>query len=233
MPADGTSYALSWINAYPRRRGVPWRLSQGAVMHATDPFRRLYDANHARVHRLLVRIVGPQDADDLAQIVFAKAAKALPDFRGDAEGATWLYRIAANAASDWLRSRATNEAQLSVPLMPEEGGAHDALTDDDASTPEQQLAQKEMRECLRREIGRLPETLRGAFMLSALGGLTDAEIAETLGISRQAGKVRLHRARQAFRDLIAARCDFYRNELSCKPASPACCAQDKVAGTTP
>src|SRR5690349_1377626 len=76
---DGTSFALSQINANPKRRGVPWRLSKGAVMHATDPFRRLYDANHARIHRLLVRIVGPQDADDLAQIVFAKAAKALPD----------------------------------------------------------------------------------------------------------------------------------------------------------
>ena len=201
-------------------------------MHETDPFRSLYDVNHARVHRLLVRIVGPQDADDLAQVVFAKAAKALPDFRGDADSATWLYRIAANAASDWLHSRAANEAQLSVPLAPEEGGAHGMLTDDGAPTPEQQLAQKEMRECLRREIGRLPETLRGAFMLSELGGLTDAQVAETLGISLQAGKVRLHRARQAFRQLIAARCDFYRNELSCKPASPTCCAPDPVTGKT-
>ena len=201
-------------------------------MQATDPFRSLYGANHARIHRLLVRIVGPQDADDLAQIVFTKAAKALPDFRGDAGGATWLHRIAANAASDWLHSRAASEAQLSVPLAPEEGGAHGTLPDDDTVTPEQQLAQKEMRECLRREIGRLPETLRGAFMLSELGGLTDAEVAETLGISLQAGKVRLHRARQAFRQLIAARCDFYRNELSCKPASPTCCAPGPAAGTT-
>ena len=43
-----------------------------------DRFRTLYDANHDRVHRLLGRIAGPHDAEDLIQIVFAKAAGALP-----------------------------------------------------------------------------------------------------------------------------------------------------------
>jgi hypothetical protein len=38
-------------------------------------------------------------------------------------------------------------------------------------------------------------------------------------------KVRLHRAKQDFKKVVEARCDFYRNELSCKPASSACCAQ--------
>ncbi|MFI4961641.1 MAG: RNA polymerase sigma factor, partial [Hyphomicrobiales bacterium] len=47
-----------------------------------DRFRTLYDANHDRVHRLLGRIAGPHDAEDLTQIVFAKAATALPRFRG-------------------------------------------------------------------------------------------------------------------------------------------------------
>jgi len=202
-------------------------------MQAIDPFRRLYDENHARVHRMLVRIVGPQDADDLAQVVFAKAAKALPTFRGEAQGRTWLYRIATNAASDWLHSRASGEAHATVPL-PDEGAAVETTLAmmSDAATPEQQLSQKEMHACLRREIGKLPATLRSAFMLSALGGLTDTEVAETIGISLPATKVRLHRARQAFRELIAARCDFYRNELSCKPASPTCCAPDRAEGLT-
>ena len=80
-----------------------------------------------------------------------------------------------------------------------------------------------MRECIRREIGKLPETLRTAFMLSALGGLTDDEIGRTLGISHNNAKVRLHRARQEFKKIIEARCDFYRNELSCKPTSADCC----------
>ena len=60
-----------------------------------DRFRTLYDANHERVHRLLGRMAGPNDAEDLTQIVFAKAATALPRFRGDARASTWLYRIGA------------------------------------------------------------------------------------------------------------------------------------------
>ena len=77
-----------------------------------DPFRNLYKANHERVRSLLARMVGPQDAEDLAQTAFAKAAKALPSFRGEAQGSTWLYRIAVNVASDWLRSRAVHEYKL-------------------------------------------------------------------------------------------------------------------------
>jgi RNA polymerase sigma-70 factor, ECF subfamily len=74
-------------------------------MRATDPFRKIYDENQPRIRRLLVRLVGPQEAEDLTQTVFAKAAAALPSFRGDAEISTWLYRIATNVASDWLRGR--------------------------------------------------------------------------------------------------------------------------------
>jgi len=199
-------------------------------MRAVDPFRTLYDANHARVRRFLARIVGPQDCEDLTQIVFAKAAKALTNFRGDAEASTWLHRIAANVASDWLRSRAVHEAKLTVHLP-------DASEDESPNAPigaaevdrhasaEQQLSEKDMNACIRAEIGKLSDDHRDALMLSALGGLDDDEIAKTLGITKGNARVRLHRARQEFRKIIEARCDFYRNELACKPSSPDCCAQ--------
>lgn len=198
-------------------------------MRTSDPFRALYDANHERVRRLLARLVGPQDSEDLTQVVFAKAAKGLPNFRGAAEASTWLYRIAANTASDWLRSRSTHEAKLTVTLP--DASDDDApigssgLPDVDShSSPEQQLSEKDMHECIRGEIGKLANDYRDVLMLSALGGLGDDEIAQTLGISKANAGVRLHRARQEFRKIIAARCDFYRNELSCKPNSPECCA---------
>jgi biotin operon repressor len=87
-----------------------------------------------------------------------------------------------------------------------------------------------MHDCIRREMGKLPDAHRDVLMLSALGGLSDDEIAATLGISKGNVKVRLHRARQEFRKIIAARCDFYRNELSCKPSSPDCCADGDGRG---
>ena len=160
-----------------------------------DLFRPLYDASHDRVHRLLGRMVGPQDAEDLTQIVFAKAAKALPQFRGDAQASTWLYRIAANVAADWLRGRPAREAKLTVPLADGadgEASASVAVADVQAS-PEQRLV------------------------------LSDEEVAQTLGISRANAKVRLHRARAQLKQAIGARCDFYRAELSCAPNSSACC----------
>jgi RNA polymerase sigma-70 factor (ECF subfamily) len=152
----------------------------------------------------------------------------LPTFRGDAEASTWLHRIAANVASDWLRSRATKEAKLTIPLPDAADdetptAAIEAAEVNRPLTPEQLVSQHEMRDCIRGEIGKLPEAQRIVLMLSALGGFADDEIAHTLGISLDNAKVRLHRARQAFKKIIAARCDFYRNELSCKPASPECC----------
>lgn len=192
-------------------------------MQRPDGFRIIYDAHHARVRGMLARLVGPQDAEDLTQTVFAKAALALPKFRGDAQPSTWLYRIAANVASDWLRSRATREMRRTVSLPDASNDEARSAALDEQPSPEQRLAQKDVRECLRAEIAKLPDSLRTVFMLNALGGLSDEEIAQTLGITRANAKVRLHRAREAFRRLIAARCDFYQDELSCKPSSPDCC----------
>ena len=198
------------------------------MKHEADPFRMLYDANHQRVTRLLGRIVGPQDAEDLTQAVFAKAARALPEFRGDALASTWLYRIATNVASDWLRGRAAREAKVTAQLaeaLDHEAGesAVDAAFSEMHASPDQELVRKDIADRIRAEIGQLPEIHRDVLILGQLGGLTDDEVAQTLGITAGNAKVRLHRARQELKKAIGARCDFYRTELSCAPSSPACC----------
>jgi RNA polymerase sigma-70 factor (ECF subfamily) len=203
------------------------------MTRTADPFRTLYDANHHRVRYMLVRLVGAHDADDVTQAVFAKAARALPGFRGDADPSTWLHRIAANSASDWLRSRAAHEAKLTLPLAAaseddSRAPAIAALEADRAPSPEQDLAARDTSACIRGEIAKLPDGYREVLMLSALGGLDDAEIAAILGTTHGNAKVRLHRARHEFKKIIATRCDFYRNELSCKPASPSCCPPPTV-----
>jgi RNA polymerase sigma-70 factor (ECF subfamily) len=210
-----------------------------SVQTTSDPdrFRALYAANHDRVHRLLGRVASPQDAEDLAQIVFTKAARALPRFRGDARVSTWLYRITTNVASDWLRGRAAREAKLTVhlPDVPdgETGQASASAASLDLHTsPEQRLARKDMRDCIRGEIGRLPRNNRAVLILGELGGLTDEEVAQTLGISLANTKVRLHRARAQLKAAIGARCDFYRTELSCAPSSPGCCPPAALPGAT-
>jgi len=200
------------------------------IKNDADVFRALYDANHLRVRRLLARIAGPQEAEDLAQVVFAKAATALPDFRGDAQSATWLYRIAANVASDWLRSRPAREARVTIEFpeaWDEEAGkgAAGSACSNGQTLPEQQLIRNEMNECIRDVIGQLPENHRTVLMLGELGGLTDDDVAQALGISRGSAKVRLHRAREQLKQALTGRCDFYRNEdneLACEPKPGDC-----------
>ncbi len=203
-----------------------------------DRFKKLYDGNYPRVLQLLTRIAGSHVSEDLAQIVFAKAAKALPTFRGDAQSSTWLYRIAAHVASDWLRSRSAQETKVTVQL-PEADfreasvtSANPALVGDQAS-PEQELVRREMADCIRQEIGQLAEAYQAVLILGDLGGLTDGEVAETLGISAANVRVRLHRARAQLRKIIEARCDFYRQELDCEPSSASCCASSRGVAPKP
>src|SRR6476620_443329 len=88
----------------------------GTGLKTEEAFRALYASNQGRIRGLLNRIVGPQDAEDLTQVTFAKAAQALPACRGEAQVSTWLYRLAVNVALDWLRSRPAQEARFTVAL---------------------------------------------------------------------------------------------------------------------
>ena len=199
-----------------------------------DAFRTLYASNQRRIGTLLNRMVGPQDAEDLAQVTFAKASQALPNFRGDADVSTWLHRLAVNVALDWLRSRLAHETKLTVPLADASaedgtGGVIAAATLEPPLSPEQEVANKDVHNCLRDEIAKLPELYRDALALSFLAQLDDQQIAEVLGITLNNAKVRLHRARQEFRKIIESRCDFYKSELSCKPVAPECCQTSPTA----
>jgi RNA polymerase sigma-70 factor, ECF subfamily len=124
-------------------------------------------------------------SEDLSQTLFAKAARALSGFRGDAQSSTWLYRIAAHVAADWLRSRSAQEAKVTVQFPEEQQeeasmtAANPALVDDQV-TPEQELARKEMADCIRRGIAQLAEGYQTVLVLGELGGLTDDEVSSGL-----------------------------------------------------
>lgn len=196
-----------------------------------DAFERLYEANYGRIRGLLARTVGAEESEDLAQVVFSKAARALPKFRGDAQLSTWLYRIAANVASDWLRSRSTFEAKATIQLPDafDDAGPDSSVSpgsQEKQTSPEQELIRNEMGACIRRLIGGLPEKHRAVLVLGELVGFRDDEVARTLGISRSNAKVRLHRARAQLKEALEAHCDFSRNddnEFICEPKQAASC----------
>lgn len=193
-----------------------------------DAFQRLYEANYGRVRGFLARTAGPHEAEDLAQVVFAKAARALPSFRGNAQMSTWLYRIAANVVTDWLRTRSTLEARSTVQLSGTLDNAASSsrarpASEDKHMSLEHELIRDEMGDCIRSVIGQLPDQHRSVLVLGEFGGFSDEEVSQILGISRGNAKVRLHRARKQLKKALEARCDFSRdedNEFVCYPKPP-------------
>ncbi len=178
-------------------------------------FGRLYAEYQPRIRRYLARIVGEHDAEDLTQTVFLKVSQALEDFRGEARLSTWIYRIATNTAADWMRGPFFRRAIERVPF--------DALTHGEQAEPateehlrlplaDQAMVRREMNQCIRQVVDGLPAAYREAITLSDIEGLKNAEIAERLGVSVDAVKIRLHRARGMLRKAMEMRCDLYRDE---------------------
>ena len=173
-----------------------------------------------RIRRYLARLVGATDAEDLAQDVFEKAQRALGTFRGDSRVLTWLYRVATNAAIDRLRSagrRADLECagEAAEPLEAEGLAieAHEPSLDGE-------LDRTRMRECILRVVEQLPASQSAAILLGDLRGFSDREMADALGVSLAAAKIRLHRARRALKAMLERTCSFERdeqNEFACAP----------------
>ena len=189
-------------------------------MSSTEPrvsvhpdFHQVYGEFRARIQRYLTRLLGPTEADDAAQEVFAKVSQALAQFRGDASLSTWIYRIATNTAYDRLRSASSRRAG-EVPLESA------APVHDPSCGIDQKLVRTEMNECIDVYIARLPASYRSVVILSEHEGLTNQEIADTLGVSLDTVKIRLHRARTRLRKELGSGCSFYRddrNEFACQP----------------
>jgi RNA polymerase sigma-70 factor (ECF subfamily) len=199
------------------KQGYIFLMDQG-----TQDFRTIYASYHPRIFRYLTRLVGQSEAEDLTQEVFLRVNRGLPDFKGDAKLSTWVYRIATNVATDRIRSRSSQESRSgkAVPLderLDEEGVD---LKGDKKPSLEKQAMREEMSACVQGYINCLPENYRIPVILSEIGGLTNKEIAEALGLSMETVKIRLHRGRAKLKEILEAGCNFNRDEediLVCDP----------------
>jgi RNA polymerase sigma-70 factor, ECF subfamily len=152
-----------------------------------------------RMLRLALRITGdPDEAENVLQESFISACNRIDDFQGLSTLNTWMYRIVLNNA---LMSMRRKRPDL-VPL--EEDHVDSAQTSswvaDHSRQPVEEIMTAELHESLNLALMDIPETLRTAFVLREIEGLSTREAAEALEISESALKVRLHRARQALRE---------------------------------
>lgn len=160
--------------------------------------RELFRAYQARVHATLYRVLGGgRDLDDLLQETFVQVFRSLHGFRGEARLSTWIDRIAVRVA---YRAIAARKAQ---PLLLE-------LDDDDARGAPvgfDPADQARAREGVRRFYAAMAElgpASRVAFALFAVDGRSIAEVAEAMGASVTATKLRIWRARRALMKRAAA-----------------------------
>jgi RNA polymerase sigma-70 factor (ECF subfamily) len=150
-----------------------------------------------KVMSLISRYVSDSaEVQDVAQEAFIKAYRAIGRFRGDSAFYTWLYRIAANTAKNYLVARGRRPPGSDIDAEDAEflemGGA---LKDVDA--PDEQLAAGELREMVEATIKALPEDLRAALTLREYDGLSYEEIAAVMECPVGTVRSRIFRAREA------------------------------------
>jgi len=175
-------------------------------------FNNVYTEFHEKVMRYVERIVGKNDAEDLTQEVFLKINKGLQEFQGRSSLSTWVYRIATNAALDKMKSRSSREARETVTLGETGCTQETPCLEAESLSAEREAIRNEMNECIREFVDRLPTDYRVVILLSEMKELKNQEIADVLGISLDAVKIRLHRARARLKAEFEAGCDFYHDE---------------------
>lgn len=157
---------------------------------ADELYRRTSDGAYA----LALRLAGnPADAWDLAQDALARAVRALPDFRGDSDPRTWVYRIVVNAWKNRAASSGERARRASEPLD-DEGRPELAANDPPVDAG---LERSEEARAVRAAVAALEPEDRACLQLREFDGMSYEEIAAALEAPVGTVKSRLHRARLA------------------------------------
>jgi RNA polymerase sigma-70 factor, ECF subfamily len=142
------------------------------------------------------------DAEDAVQDALLSAHKHVGQFRGEARMSTWLTTIVINSARMHLRRR-PRQAHLSLDQHPDpESYALSELLPDHRPGPAEQCLSSDLAENVWRLARQLSPTLRRAFQLRHLDGLTIREMTDVLGVAEGTVKARIARARAKLRQLM-------------------------------
>jgi|SRR6188768_2715528 len=155
-----------------------------------DAFALLIGRYSDPLYRHALGMTGSPDvAEDILQTSFIKAYHHLGEVRGRFDA--WLFRIVANGCKDWLKN--IRRTHLSYD------------EDDQASgyaTPDEDLDRTELRQDLDSALAQLAPSLREAFIMKHVEGRSYEEMADLLGTTVGALKMRVHRAREALQALL-------------------------------
>ena len=146
---------------------------------------QLFDRHNQTLFNFYLRLTSDrQISEDLVQEVFFRMLKYRRTFRGEGKFTTWMYHLARNVHKDHCKKWRTE-----VKMGEEQ---------DDIATIEplaqEQLEQRESRDLLQKALAQLPIEKKELLVMSRYQDLRYETIAEILGCSVEAVKVRVHRA---------------------------------------
>lgn len=190
------------------REGVGADLDDGALIERTlAGDREAFGLLIRRYERLVFRIVGGflrnnEDVKDAAQEAFLRAFEGLHGFRRGAPFGPWIARIATRTSYDRLRQRRRAGEVAWEDLPPgEQAAARDLAGGGD---PADRTAARDL---LERALASLAPKDRMVLILADALGFSGSEVARAMGCSSVAGRIRLHRARRALREVAGALLD--------------------------
>jgi RNA polymerase sigma-70 factor (ECF subfamily) len=186
-------------------------VSQGAV----PDFSRIYEAYHCKVLAYASKLLGRDEADDVAQEVFIKVGRCLDSLADPSKLTSWIYAITLNTVRDTARKRSSVPDRLSPGPEPEREDGEAPISripDTRSRTPEEAAARNEMVACYLDYVKQLSRSYYVVYVLSEFEDLSNEEIARRLSLSLGTVKIRLHRARAKLHDELRRNCQCYHND---------------------
>jgi RNA polymerase sigma-70 factor (ECF subfamily) len=189
---------LSFIlrtETYAMQRGLTFSVS------ADMSFEQVVRDNQAMVFRTLYRLTGTREhLEDLAQEVFLRLFRALPNFRGESLVTTYIYRIAVNVAQDdWKRRKRVDRPLVS---FSEETSAWEERLEHPDRNAEQQMEEREFRLRVEEQLQELSSVERAVLVLYHQEERSYEQIATALGMPIGTIRTHLHRGRKKLRERL-------------------------------
>jgi RNA polymerase sigma-70 factor (ECF subfamily) len=197
-----------------------WSEPQVETRHVGDgalpDLPRIYEAYHGKVLAYASKLLGPDEAEDVAQDVFVKIGRSLEGLADPSKLTSWIYAITLNTVRDLARRRsvAVDRLGLSGPGDGSPEGEGPVLEPPDlrSRTPEQAAIRHEMIACYLDYVSQLPRRYYLVYVLSEFEDLSNEEIARRLSLTLGTVKICLHRARVKLYDELRRNCRCYQNE---------------------
>ncbi len=200
MTANVESFSGAWPQEASRRSDALGRdadLVRRAQASDQAAFREIVERYKGKVFAIINRTVRDKnEAEDIAQEVFASAFFAIGGFKFESSLVSWLYRITVNECYEYLRRKRVRPLVYEHDFTEAEDGALDARSPDpeiDRTLADRELAMK--------LLARLPEEEQHLMIMREVEGYSMQELADMTGMNENTLKVKLFRARRKLLEL--------------------------------